>query len=193
MKKIILCTIACFFIATNLYAKEYLGFDLGEMSFDQAREFLKKTDSRFDDSCGYQGFSDSLPEIKVTSYEKFNKYGPVKKAWLEFSPDKKLFQIIVLWTDPGKIFTLLKDALDIKYGEGSSKSVGFEERYEYTDDDVKITLYRDYYGHNKIFGTNKRTALAYTFMPAEKAVWEMREQIDMQIKKQNAEKAGSDL
>ncbi len=187
MKKIILYTIACFFIATNLYAKEYLGFDLGEMSFDQARELLKKTDSRFDDSYGYQGFSDSLPEIKVASYEKFNKFGPVKEAWLDFSPDKKLYQIIVVWNDPGKIFTLLKDALDIKYGQASSKDFGFKEKYEYTDGDVKIALDRD------SFGLNKLTALSYTFMPAQKAVREMIKQIDMQIKKQNAEKAGSDL
>ncbi|RNA65711.1 hypothetical protein CR163_011110 [Prosthecochloris sp. ZM_2] len=91
---------------------------------------MKSAGGVFDDNYGYKGYGSDLPIIKVSYYEKFNKFGSVREAWLSFSPDKKLYDISVTWQDAGETFKTLKDALDTKYGAASPQGVGFQQDYE---------------------------------------------------------------
>ncbi|MBD3792031.1 MAG: hypothetical protein IE918_07805 [Campylobacterales bacterium] len=188
MKRVVLFVIGFFSLVTNLYAGEYLGLGLGEMSTDQVKEYFKKSGSRFSDNYGYKGYSD-LPVMKVDYYEKFNKYGQVHEAWLSFSPDKKLYEISVTWRDAGETFKTMKDALDTKYGSASARGMGFNQSYEYRDGKVEITLGRNTFG----FGSEQKTSLTYVFTPALAEVNKMKNIIEEDIKKKNAKKAASDL
>lgn len=181
--------IGLLFFAGIASAGEYLGLGLGEQTIDQVKSSLKSAGGGFDDNYGYKGYGSDLPIIKVSYYEKFNKFGSVREAWLSFSPDKKLYDISVTWQDAGETFKTLKDALDTKYGAASPQGVGFQQDYKYRDGNVEIVLNRNTFG----FGNRQSTSLNYTFTPALAEVRKMKNLIEEDIKKKNAKKAASDL
>ena len=181
--------IGLLFFAGIASAGEYLGLGLGEQTIDQVKSSLKSAGARFDDNYGYKGYGSDLPIIKVSYYEKFNKFGSVREAWLSFSPDKKLYDISVTWQDAGETFKTLKDALDTKYGAASPQGMGFQQDYKYRDGNVEIVLNRNTFG----FGNRQSTSLNYTFTPALAEVRKMKNLIEEDIKKKNAKKAASDL
>ena len=170
-------------------AAEYLGLGLGDQTRDQVIASLKKAGSRFEDNYGYKGYGSDLPMIKVGAFERFNKFGPVREAWLSFAPDKKLYDISVTWSDTGETFKTLKDALDTKYGAASPQGMGFQQDYKYRDGNVDIVLNRNTFG----FGNQQSTSLSYTFTPALQEVRKMKELIEDDIRQKNAKKAASDL
>lgn len=170
-------------------AAEYLGLGLGDQTRDQVIASLKKAGSRFEENYGYKGYGSDLPMIKVGSFERFNKFGPVREAWLSFAPDKKLYDISVTWSDTGETFKTLKDALDTKYGAASPQGMGFQQDYKYRDGNVDIVLNRNTFG----FGNQQSTSLSYTFTPALQEVRKMKELIEDDIRQKNAKKAASDL
>ena len=170
-------------------AKEYLGLDLGDGTFDSIKKKLQSSDAAFDASYGYEGYSSDLPIIKVTSYSRFDKFGKTKDAWLFFSPDKKLYKISVQWSDSGEIYKVFKDALDTKYGQARENGFGFQTNYQYTYDDIKITLERNTFG----FGSDQSTSLVYIYTPAVAEVDEMKTIIDNDIRKKNAATVSADL
>lgn len=176
-------------LISSAYAAEYLGLGLGEQTRDQVISSLKKSGARYEDDYGYKGYGNDLPIIKVSSFERFNKFGSVREAWLSFTPDKKLYEISVTWSDGGGTFKMLKDALDTKYGNASPQGMGFQQDYKYRDGKVDIVLNRNTFG----FGNQQSTSLSYTFTPALQGVREMKEMIEDDIRKKNAKKAASDL
>lgn len=173
-----------------LYAKEYLGFSPGTQTWDEVILTLKSANAVYDPNWGYKGYMD-LPFVKVISYEKFNKFGQVKEAWLEFTPDKKLYRIKVTWENAGKTFKILKDALDTKYGQpaipGMVENMGFQKEFYYRDHEIKITLKLNE------FGFAPTTTLIYTYTPGTSKFENEKKRIEAYIRQQNARKAGSDL
>lgn len=123
--------------------------------------YWKKKNAGFDASYGYKGYEKELPSIKVTSFEDFEKYGEVNESWLDFAPDKKLYSIYVRWNDSGKTFSLIKDALDSKYGKPEVSGGGFEVTYKYIIDDIEIDLVRNTFG----FDNDQKTSIQYIFNP----------------------------
>ncbi len=176
-------------LVSSAHAAEYLGLGLGEQTRDQVITSLKKSGARFEDDYGYKGYGNDLPIIKVGSFERFDKFGSVREAWLKFSPSKKLYQVSVTWADAGETFKTLKDALDTKYGSASPQGMGFEQNYKYRDGDVDIAMNRNTFG----FGNRQSTSLTYTFVPALQEVEKMKSLIEDDIKQKNAKKAASDL
>lgn len=174
---------------SSAYAAEYLGLGLGDQTRDQVIASLKKSGARYEDNYGYKGYGGDLPMIKVASFERFNKFGSVREAWLSFAPDKKLYEISVTWSDAGETFKTLKDALDTKYGAASPQGRGFQQDYKYRDGNVDIVLNRNTFG----FGNQQSTSLTYTFTPALQEVRKMKELIEDDIRQKNAKKAASDL
>jgi len=183
-----LAVIICLLLfVSSANAGKYLGFELGKQTIDEVKAFLKSKGASFDDNYGYKGYRD-LPMIKVLYYEKFNKFGSVKDAWLSFAPDKKLYKISVTWRDKGETFKVLKDALDVKYGTPVETNIfGFQQDYKYRDGNVEIILNRDN------FGFVGKTSLTYIYTPALADVKKMETLIEEDIKKKNAKKAISDL
>ncbi len=175
--------------AGSTSASEYLGLNVGGGTKEGVVSGLKSSGAIFDTGYGYKGYANDLPIIKVSSYKKFNKYGTIKESWLSFSPDKKLYNFSVKWSDSGKTFKLFKDALDSKYGSGKQGGRGFKKDYTYRDGDVEIILNRNSFG----FGDKQTTSLAYTYKPALQKVNNMKRLIEDDIRKKNASKAGSDL
>ncbi len=175
--------------ATSSGAAEYLGLDLGVASKDKVVQQLKATNSPFEDDFGYKGYSNDLPSIKVLGYEKFNKFGNLNEAWLEFSPKKVLYRITVKYNDAGETFKLLKDALDTKYGRPQQEGMGFNMEYKYRDGSTGISLLRNTFG----FGNEQKTMLIYQWTPFVSEVNQMKATIENDIKKKNASKAGKDL
>lgn len=188
MKTLIFSVILVITSYSNSYASEYLGFELGKQTLKQIKTKLKSNNAHFNDQYGYKGYDD-LTMIKVEHYEKFNKFGNVKKAWLHFSPDKKLYKISVEWGDSGKTFKVLKDALDTKYGSIKSVKNGFKRAYLYRDKKVDIILERNTFG----FGSDQKTKLIYEYLPALYEVKRAKNLIENDIKKKNAKKASADL
>ena len=170
-------------------ANEYLGLGLGEQSKDQVMAALKEAGGTFDDKYGYKGYASDLPMVKVSYYEKFNKFGSLKNAWLSFTPKNKLYDISVTWSDAGSTFKTLKDALDSKYGNPKKHGRGFKKNYNYRDGNVEIVLNRNEFG----FGNRQSTSLTYTDTTALSEVKNMKNRIEDHIKKKNAQKAASDL
>jgi len=185
-----LAVIICLLLFVSIAnAGKYLGFELGKQTIDEVKAFLKSKGASFDDNYGYKGYRD-LPMIKVLYYEKFNKFGSVKDAWLSFSPDKKLYEISVTWRDAGETFKVLKDALDVKYGRAIiQKRIGFQRDYKYRDGNVEIILNRNTFG----FGDRQTTSLIYIYTPALAGVKKMKNLIEEDIKRKNAKRAASDL
>jgi hypothetical protein len=174
---------------TSAGATEYLGFDLGVATKDKIIQQLKATNSPFEDDYGYKGYDNDLPSIKILGYEKFNKFGNVNEAWLEFSPKKVLYRISVTYNDAGETFKLLKDALDTKYGRPQQEGMGFNMEYKYRDGSSAISLVRNTFG----FGNQQKTTLIYQWTPFIGEVNKMKAAIEDDIKKKNASKAGKDL
>lgn len=173
---------------SSAYAAEYLGLGLGDHTRDQVIASLKKSGARYEDNYGYKGYG-GLPMIKVASFERFNKFGSVREAWLSFAPDMKLYDISVTWSDTGETFKTLKDALDTKYGTASPQGMGFQQDYKYRDGNVDIILNRNTFG----FGDQQSTSLTYTLTAALQEVRKMKELIEDDIRQKNAKKAASDL
>lgn len=170
-------------------AAEYLGLGLGDESHEQVVAKLKAASARFSTDYGYKGYGSDLPVIKVTAFDRFNKFGSVREAWLSFGPDKKLFEISVVWSDAGDLFKTMKDALDTKYGSARAQGRGFQQDYSYRDGSTEITLNRNTFG----FGSDQSTSIKYVFTPALPKVREMRALIEEDIRKKNAAKVGDDL
>ncbi len=169
-------------------ANSYLGLELGVANKEAVVNELKKEKAKFEDDYGYKGYRE-LPKIKVSSYKIFDKYGKIESSVLSFSPDDKLYSIYVNWWDNGKSFSLIKDSLDIKYGNPKVIKQGFKTDFEYKDDNVQIYLIRDEFG----FSDSQQTSIEYIFTPELPSVIEMKEKIDQDIKMTNAKKGSSDL
>jgi len=176
-------------LCASANAAEYLGFDLGVLTVENAKKQLQSVNAPFEDTWGYKGYTKDLPSIKVLGYEKFNKYGNVREAWLDFSPKGLLYKIIVQYSDAGETFKLLKDALDTKYGRAAQNGAGFETEYKYRDGKAEIFLNRNTFG----FGGDQKTTLVYVWPALAGEVKQMQAQIEADIKKKNAKKAGADL
>lgn len=188
MKKFVVAM--CFIGAVgSVHAADYLGLDLGVATKEKIAQQLKASGSPFEDDWGYRGYSNDLPSFKVLGYEKFNKFGNVNEAWLEFSPKGVLYRIIVKYNDSGETFKVLKDALDTKYGRANQRGMGFETEYKYRDGKTDIYLIRNTFG----FGNDQKTTLIYTWTPFTSEVNKMKAAIEDDIKKKNAKKAASDL
>lgn len=185
-----LVVIACAFMlhARLSSAVEYLGLDIGKQTLEQAKSQLTAAGAEFEDDYGYKGHSE-LTFVKVTQFDRFNKFGALQEGWLRFSPKGVLYEIIVTYADSGETFKVLKDALDSKYGRPQVNGRGFNQSYSYRDGKVDITLERNTFG----FGSDQKTSLLYTFTPLQGEVKKMQAQIEDEIRKKNAKKAGSDL
>lgn len=183
MKKLVLSLIGVFFLVTNLYAGEHLGLDLGGMNRNQVIAHLKKSGAQFRENFGWKGYRNDLPVIKIDHYNVLNRYGPIKLAWLSFSPDQKLYEIYVVWNNTDESFKTIKDALDAKYPRFSD-SLGIAS-YQDVDNNVSIRLVRR--------EADQTTSLTYEYSPALAEVNKMKNLIEEDIKKKNAEKAVSDL
>jgi len=179
------------FSANKTLAKEYLGFSPGVQSWDEVVLTLKTVHAVYEDNYGYQGYTNILPSIKVLSYEKFNKFGQITEAWLNFTSDRKLYQVTVTWQRANKVFKILKDALDTKYGQpavpGGIGNMGFWKEYHYKDHDVAILLKLNE------FGFEPTTSLSYTYTLATPEFENAKKRIEADIKQKNAQKAGADL
>jgi hypothetical protein len=173
----------------SVRAADYLGLDLGVATKEKIAQQLKASGSQFEDDWGYKGYSNDLPTFKVLRYEKFNKFGNVNEAWLEFSPKGILYRITVKYNDSGETFKVLKDALDTKYGSANQQGMGFEAEYKYRDGKTDIYLIRNTFG----FGNDQKTTLIYEWTPSIGEVNKMKATIEDDIKKKNAKKAASDL
>ena len=176
-------------LSANAVADTYLGFKLGAVLHSEVANQLKTAGAQFSTAYGYKGYGGELPIMKVDSYDIFNRYGSVKEAWLSFTPEKKLYNIAVTWSDTGSTFTTLKDALDSKYGSGVKSGRGFNHYYEYNDKDIIIVLDRNTFG----FGPDQSTGLSYTYRTALPEVDRMKELIEADIRQKNASKAASDI
>jgi hypothetical protein len=183
---ILIFTIAA---SNSAYAAKYLGLELGNGTLDEIYKQLKSSGASFDPGYGYRGSSIFLPSIKVRSFDRFNKFGKINEAWLNFSPKQKLYKISVTWSDSGDIYKVFKDALDTKYGKAHRSGMGFNTSYNYQDGNVEISLERNTFG----FGNDQKTSLIYTFKPALTEVNKMKALIDELIRKENAAKVASDL
>ena len=176
-------------VAGSAHATDYLGLDLGVATKEKIAQQLKASSSPFEDDWGYRGYSNDLPSFKVLGYEKFNKFGNVNEAWLEFSPKGVLYRIVVKYNDSGETFKVLKDALDTKYGRANQQGMGFEAEYKYRDGKADIYLIRNTFG----FGNDQKTTLIYAWTPFTGEVNKMKAAIEDDIKKKNAKEAASDL
>jgi hypothetical protein len=170
-------------------ASDYLGFDLGTVTKEKVAEQLKSARAIFEDNYGYKGYSSDLTLFKVSSYDRFNKFGRVNEAWLGFNPKGQLYNITVTYSDAGEVFKILKDALEAKYGRASQQGSGFEFRYKFQDGRTDIYLLRNTFG----FGEDQKTTLEYIWTPFTNDVTKMKQAIDDHIRKQNAKKASGDL
>lgn len=189
-RKIVLIAIA---LAAMLHtqvscAVEYLGLDIGKQTLEQTKSQLTAASAQFEDNYGYKGYSD-LTFIKVTQFDRFNKFGAVREGWLRFSPKEVLYEVMVTYADSGETFKVLKDALDSKYGHPQVNGTGFNQNYSYRDGKVNIILERNTFG----FGADQKTTLLYTYTPLLGEVKKMQAHIEGEIRKANAKKAGSDL
>lgn len=170
------------------HATEYLGLDLGVATKETITQQLKGANAPFESDWGYKGYPE-LSWFKVLGYEKFNKFGSVKEAWLRFSPKGVLYQIQVTYNDAGETFKVLKDALDTKYGRANQEGMGFNISYRYRDGKAAIAIERNTFG----FGNEQKTSLFYTWSPLVPEVDKMKATIEDDIRKKNAKKAASDL
>lgn len=169
-------------------AGTHLGFTLGETTCADAEKIIRDAGGSCNNGYGYKGYKD-LPMIKVTSFATFDKFGALDEAWLNFTPDRKLYRIEAVWSDAGQTFATLKDALDAKYGQPRHQGMGFSQDYQYRDGKVAIVLNRNTFG----FGKSQKTTLTYTDTTALAEVGTMRKQIEEDIRNKNASKAAGDL
>ena len=170
------------------FAGEYLGFALGQDTFDAVIKKLQHRKADFDTKLTFRG-DDRLRAIKVTTDTRFQELGDLKAAWLEFRPDGVLYALTVTWQDAGPLHTTLQDALDLKYPLTRKSDRGFNTARHYRDQTTHIQLRRNTFG----FDTNQTTTLEYVDAPSLPAVEAMKQQIDADIKQRNRDKAGADL
>ena len=189
IKRICVSLVTFLIVASMASASQYLGLGLGNATMEQVMETLKQAGANFDSNFGYKGYGKDLPVMKVSNYQKFNKFGSVSKAWLSFTPSKILYEISVTWQDAGDTFKTLKDALDTKYGTAVPQGMGFQQNYNYSDGNVDILLNRNTFG----FENQQTTSLIYSYTPALPEVHNMQGLIEEDIKKKNAKKASADL
>ncbi len=175
------------FISSYANAKEYLGLNLGEEG-KKVHAKLKSSSASFNMGYGYKG-QRVLSMTKINVYQRFSKYGRLKKGWLYFSPEYKLYRISVIWRDAGDTYKMLKDALDSKYGHANKMGGGFRSTYHYRDGMVSIKLTRNTFG----FGDEQTTSLEYIYTPVLQEVSRARRAIEKRIKQNNAKKAAGDL
>ena len=179
-------------VARENQVKGYLGFSPGEQSWDEVILTLKTANAVYKTTYSYQGYTKVLPVIKVNSYEKFSKLGLVKESFLFFTPDRKLYRILVTWGNTDETFKILKDALDVKYGQPKIGKRGAREEYRYAnnrDHKVAILLEHDTSGLFEL----PWFALSYTYTLATQKYLDAKKRIDADIKQKNAQKAGVDL
>jgi hypothetical protein len=177
-----------FTIAASSYtqAKEYLSFDLGKTSKTEVMAMLNKNKANYSTNYGYQGYANDLPIIKVNHYQGFSKHGQVNNAWLYFTPNNQLYKISVEYADAGAIHKVFSDSLKSKYGLQKQGGFGFSKTQQFRDDNVNITLTRNEFG----FGKDQKTTLEYQYQPYTQKVEQMKVNIDKDIAKKNASKAG---
>ena len=169
-------------------ASDYLGFGLGQDTFEAVIQKLEQRKAGFDPNYSYHG-DHRLKVIKVSTDPQLQQRGDLKVAWLSFRPDGVLYALIVSWYDAGALHTTLKDALDLKYTFERQAGRGFETSRYYRDKTTRIELYRNTFG----FGRDQVTTLEYTDTTALSTVEAMQRQIDRDIKQRNRDKAGADL
>ena len=159
---------------------EHLGFTLNINSHDDVVKKLKARNATFNDRYGYRGYSKELPVVQVTSDPLMNAQGKVDKAWLEFTPDNKLYRISVTWRDSGDTFVVIRDVFESKYQKTQTTGRGFVKNHIYQSGDTKITLSRNSFG----FGNDQKTSVEYLYLPAV---------LDNDIKAKNIKKKGVNL
>lgn len=170
-------------------ARDYFGLSLNDTSKAQAIEVLKARKAVFEADYGYKGYGKDLPSIKINADTRMGQYGQLEEAWLNFTPDKRLYKISITWADAGKTYRDLRDILDQKYGLDGNAGQGFVKRRNYRDGKVSISLIRNTFG----FGDDQRTTLVYDYKPARAEVQAMKQRIDQHIKRQKLKNAGDNL
>ena len=170
------------------HAGEYLGYVLGQDTFEGVIKKLEQHQANFHPGYSYRG-DNRLKLIKVNADASLQQRGDLKVAWLSFRPDGVLYALTVSWYDAGVLHTTLKDALDLKYAFERQAGRGFETSRYYRDKTTRIELYRNTFG----FGRDQVTTLEYTDTTALPAVEAMQRQIDRDIKQRHRDKAGADL
>ena len=175
-------------VMPQAFAGDYLGFALGQDTFEAVIKKLEQRKARFDAKMTYRG-DPRLRAIKVTADPRFQKLGELNAAWLEFRPDGVLYALTVVWQDAGALHTTLQDALDLKYPLTKKSGRGFDTSRHYRDQTTHIQLRRNTFG----FGSDQTTTLEYVDAPSLPAVEAMKQQIEADIKQRNRDKAGADL
>lgn len=170
-------------------APEHLGFALHINSYEDVVKKLKARNAVFSDQYGYRGYANDLPVIKVMSDNLMNVHGEIDSAWLNFTPNHKLYLISVTWKDEGKTYTIIKDVFDQKYQLQNNTGRGFVTKHIYKNGDTKITLIRNTFG----FGLNQKTSIEYLHLPSVSEVETMKQEIDAHIKKKNMKQKGVNL
>jgi len=181
-------TVITLMATTPALAGQYFRLDLGVSKRSEILEQLRSAGAQFDPGFSYKG-RDLLPSIKVTSYDRFNRLGKVREAWLQFDPDGILYLISVTWSDAGATFKTVQDGLAAKYRRENSNAFGFNSTQTYRDGKTRILLERNSFG----FGSNQTTTLKYIFTPAEAAVQATKNRIEQEIRQENARKTGGNL
>ncbi len=179
------------FAAGHAYAgKTYFGFELGSLGYDYAKTLLKERGSVFNPGYGYRGDM-SLPSIRISADPVFAKYGSFSSGWLDFGPDRRLYQISATWKNAGQTFKVLRDALDGKYvkKDGGCKQWGFDTKCTWQDQNGRVIIRL----HRNDFDFQPRVTLTYTWRSALSAVAIQKAHIDRKIKERNAKKAAGDI
>ena len=168
---------------------EYFGLTLNINSKDDVIKTLKARNTNFSSNYGYRGYGKDLPMIKIVNDPLLNNHGVIDEAWLKFTPDKKLYEIVVSWRDAGQTYTVIKDVFDEKYQHKKNTGRGFVKSHIYKHGDTKIILTRNAFG----FGENQTTKVSYLHQPSVVDVNKMKAKIDDFIKRQNIKKQGVNL
>lgn len=168
---------------------QYFGFTINVNSKEDVINTLKARHAVFNDQYGYKGYSQDLPVIKVMNDPLLSSQGEIDEAFLEFTPDKKLYRIAVTWRDAGKTYTVIKDVFDGKYQLQKNSGQGFVKKHIYKNGDTKIILTRNAFG----FGSNQKTSVEYLHLPALPEVEKMKQRIDTHIKNKNVKEKGANL
>lgn len=173
---------------TPAFAGNYFGLDLGKISKAQVIQKLTADGAKFDANYSYKGRG-KLASIKVMSFDRFNRLGRVREAWLQFDPDDVLYQVNITWADAGQTYNTVLDGLQAKYRKTGSTGFGFNSSQNFKDGSTEITLSRNTFG----FGDNQSTALTYTYTPSLQAVNAAKAKIEEEIRRENAKRTGGDL
>ena len=168
---------------------EYFGLTINVNSKSDVIKTLKSRNATYNDNYGYKGYSKTLAVIKVINDPLLNTHGVIKDAWLEFTPDDKLYRINVDWRDAGKTYLIIKDVFDDKYQHQQNTSRGFVTKHIYHNGDTRITLTRNAFG----FRDRQITSVEYLYTPAMKDVDAMKRKINSDIKQKNIKHKGKNF